>query len=66
MENSNKTTLDRDLQAVCDNYMSELLDLYCCQDWGMGFVEFLEKATETTLDTIGKLQCERMNEDEEE
>ena len=57
-------TLGRDLQVICDDYMSELLDLYNCQDWGMGFVEFLEKATEVTLETIGRWQSESMDEEE--
>jgi len=57
-------TLRRNLQATCDNYMSELLDLYNCKDWGMGFVEFLEKATEVTLETIGKWQNESIDEEE--
>jgi hypothetical protein len=56
--------LGRNLQATCDNYMSELLDLYNCQDWGMGFVEFLERATEVTLETIGRWQNESMDEEE--
>ena len=57
-------TLGRGLQATCDNFMSELLDLYNCQDWGMGFVEFLEKATEVTSETIGRWQSESMDEEE--
>lgn len=57
-------TLGRDLQVTCDNYMSELLDLYNCRDWEMSFVEFLEKATEVTLETIGKWQSENINEEE--
>lgn len=57
-------TLGRDLQATCDDFMSELLDLYNCQDWGMGFVEFLEKATEVTSETIGRWQSESMDEEE--
>jgi hypothetical protein len=44
--------------------MSELLDLYNCRDWGMGFVEFLEKATEVISETIGRWQCESMDEEE--
>lgn len=56
--------LRRNLQTTCDNYMSELLDLYNCKDWGMGFVEFLEKATEVTLETIGKWQSESIDEEE--
>jgi hypothetical protein len=57
-------TLGRELQVICDDYMSELLDLYNCQDWGMGFVEFLEKATEVTSETIGRWQSESMDEEE--
>ena len=57
-------TLGRDLQVICDDYMSELLDLYNCQDWGMGFVEFLEKATEVTSETIGRWQSESVDEEE--
>ena len=57
-------TLGRDLQAVCDDYMSELLDLYNCRDWGMGWVEFLEKATEITSATIGRWQMEEIDEEE--
>lgn len=57
-------TLRKDLQTVCDNYLSELLDLYNCRDWGMGFVEFLEKATEVTLETIGSWQSEIIDEEE--
>ena len=57
-------TLGKDLQATCDGYMSELLDLYYCQDWGMGFVEFLEKATEVTLETMGRWQSEHVDEEE--
>lgn len=56
--------LGKNLQATCDNYMSELLDLYNCRDWGMGFVEFLERATEVTLETIGRWQNESMDEEE--
>lgn len=57
-------TLIKNLQVTCDDYMSGLLDLYNCQDWGMGFVEFLEKATEVTLETIGKWQNESIDEEE--
>ena len=57
-------TLGRELQVICDDYMSELLDLYNCQDWGMRFVEFLEKATEVTSETIGRWQSESMDEEE--
>jgi hypothetical protein len=57
-------TLGRELQVICDDYMSELLDLYNCQDWGMGFVEFLEKATEVTSETIGRWQSESLDEEE--
>ena len=57
-------TLRRDLQATCDDYMSELLDLYNCRDWGMGFVEFLEKATEVILETMGRWQSEHVDEEE--
>ena len=57
-------TLGKDLQATCDDYMSELLDLYNCRDWGMGFVEFLEKATEVTLETMGGWQSEHVDEEE--
>jgi hypothetical protein len=57
-------TLGRELQVICDDYMSELLDLYNYQDWGMGFVEFLEKATEVTSETIGRWQIESMDEEE--
>ena len=57
-------TLGRELQVICDAYMSELLDLYTCQDWGMGFVEFLEKATEVTSETIGRWQSESVDEEE--
>ena len=57
-------TLGKGLQATCDGYMSELLDLYNCQDWGMGFVEFLEKATEVTLETMGRWQSEHVDEEE--
>ena len=57
-------TLIKNLQTTCDYYMSELLDLYNCQDWGMGFVEFLEKVTEVTLETIGKWQNENIDEEE--
>ena len=57
-------TLGRELQVICDDYMSELLDLYNCQDWGMGFVEFLEKATEVTSETIGRWQSESVDEEE--
>ena len=57
-------TLGRDLQATCDDYMSELLDLYNCRDWGMGFVEFLEKAIEVTLETMGRWQSEHVDEEE--
>ena len=57
-------TLGRELQVICDDYMSELLNLYNCQDWGMGFVEFLEKATEVTSETIGRWQSESMDEEE--
>ena len=57
-------TLGRDLQATCDDFMSELFDLYNCRDWGMGFVEFLEKATEVIFETIGRWQCESMDEEE--
>ena len=53
-----------DLQTICDNYMSELLYLYNCRDWGMGFVEFLEKATEVTVDTIGSWQSDILEEEE--
>lgn len=54
--------LGRELQAVCDDYMSELLNMYTCQDWGMGWVEFLEKATEVTSETIGRWQMEEIDE----
>ena len=57
-------TLGRDLQATCDDFMNELLDLYNCRDWGMGFVEFLEKATEVISETIGRWQCESVDEEE--
>ena len=57
-------TLGRDLQATCDDFMSELLDLYNCRDWGMGVVEFLEKATEVTLETMGRWQSEHVDEEE--
>ncbi len=57
-------TLGRELQVICDNYMDELLDLYNCQDWGMGWVEFLEKATEITSETVGRWQMEEIDEEE--
>ena len=57
-------TLIKNLQAACDDYMSELLDFYSCRDWGIGFVEFLEKATEVTLETIGKWKSENIDEEE--
>jgi hypothetical protein len=44
--------------------MCELLDLYTCRDWGMGFVEFLEKAKEITLETIDKWKNEHIDEEE--
>ena len=56
--------LGRELQAVCDDYMSELLNMYTCQDWGMGWAEFLEKATEITSETIGRWQMEEIDGEE--
>lgn len=56
--------LGRELQAVCDDYMSELLNMYTCQDWGMGWVEFLEKTTEIISETIGRWQMEEIDGEE--
>jgi hypothetical protein len=56
--------LKNDLQTACDDYMSELLDLYQCQNWGMGFVDFLAQVTEITLETIGKWQNENVDGEE--
>ena len=57
-------TLVNDLQVTCDNYMSALLDLYQCKDWGVNLVRFLEIATEITLETIGNWQSEPVDEEE--
>lgn len=56
--------LVKDLRVTCDNFMSDLLDLYNCQDWGMGFQEFLEKATEVFCDTVSDWKCDTADEEE--
>ena len=56
--------LERDLRVSCDSFMSDLLDLYNCQNWVMGFNEFLEKTAEIFRDTVNRWQTNI--EDEEE
>ena len=56
--------LVKDLRVACDDFMSNLLDLYNCQDWGMGLVEFFEKATVVFCDTVGEWQCDIADEEE--
>ena len=57
--------LERDLRVTCDDFMSDLLDLYNCQNWGMGFEEFLEKAAEVFCDTVSDWQqCDTVDEEE--
>ena len=56
--------LGRELQSLCDDFMSELLNMYTCQDWGIGWVEFLEKATEITSGTISRWQMEEIDGEE--
>ena len=46
---------------VSSDTMSTLLDIYQMKDWGVTWVEFLEKFTEVILDTIGEWQCEEIN-----
>jgi hypothetical protein len=47
--------------GICSENMSTLLEVYQMKDWGMTWVEFLEKFTEVILDTIGEWQCEEIN-----
>lgn len=58
-------SLEKDLRVTCDDFMSDLLDLYNCQNWGMGFEEFLEKAAEVFRDTVSDWQqCDTVDEEE--
>lgn len=55
--------LDNQMEGLGETVARELIDAYCCQDWGMSFVRFSEIFTGHMLDTIGNLQVE-MEEEE--
>ena len=44
-----------------DEMLGKLLDLYNCDDWGCGWVEFLEVFTEIMGETIGNWQSEEID-----
>ncbi|MBR5314186.1 MAG: hypothetical protein IKU45_02090 [Clostridia bacterium] len=50
--------LVKDLRVTCDDFMTDLLDLYNCQDWGMSFQEFLEHAAEVVCEAFDEWQGE--------
>ena len=50
------------LLALFENLV-QLLDLYNCDDWGCGWVEFLEVFAEIMSETVGNWQMEEIDEE---
>ena len=59
----NNEKLANELVAFSDEMMGKLLDLYNCDDWGCGWVEFLEVFTEIMSETVGNWQMEEIDEE---
>ena len=49
--------------AFSEEMMGKLLDLYNCDNWGCGWVEFLEVFTEIMSETVGNWQMEEIDEE---
>ena len=54
------------LSATSGEFMSQLLGIYNCQDWGCSWVKFLEYFTEVMLEDIGNWQLEDIDGEEVE
>lgn len=54
------------LSTTSDEFMSQLLDIYNCQDWGCSWVEFLKHFTEIMSENIGNWQLEDVDGEEDD
>jgi hypothetical protein len=58
--------LFQQLSTTSNEFMSQLLDIYVCQDWGCSWVEFLEHFTEIMSENIGNWQLEDIDGEEDD